>query len=117
MRYRATFLAGLAAGFVVGTRAGRERYEQMKKVARRAADSPAFQQAAGAAAAQATGLARSARDKAIDKVAERSPRLADMARRTGTVKLPGLAGQNGDSAAAARQRATIPAPTGPLDGS
>ena len=29
MRYRATFLAGLAVGFVAGTRAGRERYEQM----------------------------------------------------------------------------------------
>jgi hypothetical protein len=117
MRYRATFLAGLAAGFVVGTRAGRERYEQMKKVARRAADSPAFQQAAGAAAAQATGLAKTARDKVTDKVAQRSPRLAAMARRTSAVKLPGLAGQNGDSAEAARQRTTVPAPTGPLDGS
>ena len=29
MRYRATFIAGFAVGFVVGARAGRERYEQM----------------------------------------------------------------------------------------
>ena len=35
MRYRVTFLAGLAVGFVVGTRAGRERYEQMVKLAGR----------------------------------------------------------------------------------
>ena len=53
MRYRFTFFAGLAVGFIVGARAGRERYEQMKKLARKAADSPAMQQAAGAAQAQA----------------------------------------------------------------
>ena len=29
MRYRAMFLAGLAVGFVLGARAGRERYEQI----------------------------------------------------------------------------------------
>jgi hypothetical protein len=49
MRYRIAFFAGLAAGFVIGARAGRERYEQLKKLARKAADSPAVQQAAGAA--------------------------------------------------------------------
>ena len=78
MRYRVTFIAGLAAGFVMGTRAGRERYEQMKKVARKAADSPAVQQAAGAAQAQAAGLARSAKDQAMRRV----PRLTEKARNT-----------------------------------
>jgi hypothetical protein len=80
MRYRITFLTGLAVGFVIGARAGRERYEQLKKLARRAADSPAVQQAAGAAQAQAAGLARSARDKVGGKVAERLPKLAETAR-------------------------------------
>ena len=63
MRYRFTFFAGLAVGFIVGARAGRERYEQMKKLARKAADSPAMQQAAGAAQAQAASMARSAKDR------------------------------------------------------
>jgi hypothetical protein len=78
MRYRFTFLAGLAVGFIVGARAGRERYEQMKKLARKAADSPAMQQAAGAAQAQAAGLAKSAKDKAMERV----PRLTEKARST-----------------------------------
>ena len=76
MRYRFTFFAGLAVGFIVGARAGRERYEQLKKVARKAADSPAMQQAAGAAQAQAAGLARSAKDKAMQRV----PRLTEKAK-------------------------------------
>ena len=57
MRYRFTFLLSCrAVGFIVGARAGRERYEQLKQLARKAADSPAMQQAAGAAQAQAAGL-------------------------------------------------------------
>src|ERR1039457_6158431 len=79
MRYRVAFFAGLAAGFVIGARAGRERYEQLKKLARKAADSPAVQQAAGAAQAQAAGLARSARDKVTGKIQERLPKLAETA--------------------------------------
>jgi hypothetical protein len=88
MRYRVTFLAGLAAGFIIGARAGRERYEQIKKLARKAADSPAVQQAAGAAQAQAAGLARSARDKVTGKIQERLPKLAETARNKVGGRLP-----------------------------
>jgi len=88
MRFRVTFLAGLAVGFVIGARAGRERYEQLKKLARRAADSPAVQQAAGAAQAQAAGLARSARDKVTAQVQERLPKLTDAARNKVGAKFP-----------------------------
>ena len=37
MRYRLTFIAGLATGYVLGARAGRERYEQLRKAAQRIA--------------------------------------------------------------------------------
>jgi hypothetical protein len=88
MRYRATFAAGLAAGFVIGARAGRERYEQMKKLARRVADNPAVQQAAGAAAAQAAGLSKAA----AAKVQRRAPGFAGAARKAGE-RLPGRLGR------------------------
>ena len=82
---RIIFVAGLAVGFMLGARAGRERYEQLMRLARKAADSPAVQQAAAAAQAQATGLARNAKDK----VAERVPRMAGSARSRIGDKLPG----------------------------
>src|SRR5215471_20715980 len=46
MRYRLVFFTGLGIGFVLGAKAGRERYEQLRKAARKAWDSPAVQQAA-----------------------------------------------------------------------
>ena len=63
MRYRITFLTGFAAGFVIGARAGRERYEQIKKLARQTADNPAVQQAAAAVQAKAAGVASNATHK------------------------------------------------------
>jgi hypothetical protein len=76
MRYRFVFAVGLGVGYVLGTRAGRERYEQLVKLARKAADSPAVQQAAGAVQAQAAGLAKNTRTKLADQV----PKLAGTAR-------------------------------------
>jgi len=57
--YRFTLVSGLAIGYVLGAQAGRERYEQMRKMVRSVADSPAVQQAAGALHAQATGTMKS----------------------------------------------------------
>jgi hypothetical protein len=76
MRYRVTFVAGLAVGFVVGTRAGRERYEQMKTLARKAADSPAVRQATRAAGDKATELTKMASHKA----AARMPKVTETAK-------------------------------------
>ena len=65
MRFnRISFLSGLAAGYVLGAQAGRERYEQLKQLARKAAESPAMQQTAGALQAQATATAKTAKDMA-----------------------------------------------------
>jgi hypothetical protein len=95
--YRITFLSGLAAGFILGARAGRERYEQMKRVGRRVADSPAAQQAAGAVQAQAAGLARAARQKVTDEFHDRMPKLAATARDKMGDHVPGLRHRNGNS--------------------
>ena len=71
---------------MIGARAGRERYEQLKKLASKAKDSPAMQQAAGAAQAQAANLARAAKDRA----AQRVPRLTEKARSTLGDRIPGM---------------------------
>jgi hypothetical protein len=86
MRYRFMFLAGLAVGFIIGARAGRERYEQLKTLASKAKDSPAMQQAAGAAQARAANLARAAKDQA----AQRVPQLTEKAKSKVGDRIPGM---------------------------
>ena len=76
MGSKATFLVGLAVGFVVGTRAGRERYEQMKNAAQTAVQSPPVQKATKAAGAKATELTKAAKDKAATQV----PKLTETAK-------------------------------------
>lgn len=46
MRYRITFLVGLAIGYVLGARAGRRRYEQIAETTRRVVESEAARKAA-----------------------------------------------------------------------
>jgi len=83
MRYRMAFIAGLGVGFVLGARAGRERYDQLVQVTRKAADSPAVQQAAGAIQAQAAGLVKTTKGKLADQV----PKIAESARgKAGTAR-------------------------------
>jgi hypothetical protein len=105
MRYRATFLAGLAVGFVLGTRAGRERYEQMVKAARKVVENPTVQQAARTTGTKATELTKAAGQKA----AERMPKITETAKSSASKvrgqldRIPGLhssdtepAGANGN---------------------
>ncbi|GGM06254.1 hypothetical protein [Nakamurella endophytica] len=47
---------GAAIGYVLGSRAGRERYEQIKRWSSRAADHPAVQGAAGVVRAKISEL-------------------------------------------------------------
>ncbi|GGT39334.1 YtxH domain-containing protein [Nonomuraea spiralis] len=75
MRYRMTFVVGLAVGYVLGSRAGRERYEQIKRAAQRVADSPRVQEAAGVVGAQASRLAGAAREKVGGTLQQRIPFL------------------------------------------
>jgi hypothetical protein len=46
------FLLGLAIGYVLGSHAGRQRYDQIVKVYRKVADHPMVQGAAGVARAK-----------------------------------------------------------------
>ncbi|HET8643490.1 MAG TPA: hypothetical protein VFM37_16250 [Pseudonocardiaceae bacterium] len=52
------FLLGAAVGYVLGARAGRERYEQIARTYHRVADHPAVQGAAGVARAKVTDTVR-----------------------------------------------------------
>lgn len=64
MRYKAAFIAGAVVGYVLGTRAGRERYEDLKKSAQRVIEHPKVQQAAVSFRIQAGELVVTAKDKA-----------------------------------------------------
>ncbi|KRV46452.1 hypothetical protein AQ490_11155 [Wenjunlia vitaminophila] len=79
MRYRLTFVSGLAVGYVLGTRAGREQYERLRKAAHRVTQNPAVHDAAKnaldagrtAAARAADTVAGAAGDKLPDQITER----------------------------------------------
>ncbi len=71
MPSRTTFLAGFAAGYVLGAKAGRQRYEQITRMARGVAANPKVQQAADSLQTQAAGLAGTVKDKVTDQVQSR----------------------------------------------
>ena len=48
-----SFLAGFGAGYVLGSKAGRERYEQIRRAYAQAKDDPRLQSLAGMAQARA----------------------------------------------------------------
>ncbi|MES4901719.1 MULTISPECIES: YtxH domain-containing protein [unclassified Streptomyces] len=64
MRYRLTFVTGLAFGYVLGTRAGRERYEQLRTCAQRFVQNPAVRNTAESAALSGRHAATKAFEKA-----------------------------------------------------
>ena len=68
MRGKLLFLGGLAAGFVLGTRAGREKYEQLVQAARKVKENPTVQEAAGVVQEQANRLMSSGRDVVTEKL-------------------------------------------------
>src|SRR6266487_2676336 len=108
MRYRWVFIIGVGVGFVLGARAGRERYEQLAKLTRKAKDSPAVQQAAGAVQAQAASLVKTTKGKLADRV----PKLTETARsKAGTARSKVEATLH-DHGAGAKNNDGRPAPDG-----
>src|SRR5262245_37098850 len=70
MRGRLWFIGGLGIGYVLGTRAGRERFDQIVGAARRFWESPTVQEAAGVVQAQATKIYEQGR-QAVDQAIHR----------------------------------------------
>ena len=58
-----SFLAGFGAGYVLGSKAGRERYEQIRRGWEQAKDDPRLQSIAGVAQAKADDALSSLRSK------------------------------------------------------
>ena len=56
-----SFLAGFGAGYVLGARAGRERYEQIRRTWNSAKDDPRLQSVAGMVQARADAAVDSAK--------------------------------------------------------
>ena len=91
MRYKAMFAVGLAVGFIAGTRAGRERYDQMVRLARQAGGSPPVQKATATVTAKTTDLAKTAMPKIKDAAKQAGQQAAD--------RLPFTGGKDGDAEA------------------
>ena len=94
MQSRITFLAGLAVGYVVGARAGRERYEQMVKLSRKVIEHPAVQQTTRTAGAKVTELSKAAGQKA----AETMPKIAQTAKSSASMVRDRIPGRNSGDA-------------------
>jgi len=61
-------VAAVAVGYVLGSKAGRERYEQIRSGAKKVADSPRVQAATSKAGEAAKDAVTSAASTAADKV-------------------------------------------------
>ena len=81
-----SFILGLIVGYVLGTRAGRERYEDIVATARRVAGSQTVQATAGVMQAQVHEITARAKDRLHGKPAGRRSQI----------DLPGLTAMPGD---------------------
>lgn len=78
MRMRLGFGLGAAAGYILGTKAGRERYEQLKGAAGRVAHNPVARSAAATVQAQAEKVEHAVNEKlGRAKAPEVPPTTAD----------------------------------------
>lgn len=91
MRGKLWFLGGVAVGYVVGARAGRERYDQLVATARRMWDHPTVQEAAGVVQAQANRLYAEGKETVTEKLS--NTRLGErFSHSPGSTEEPGFTG-------------------------
>jgi hypothetical protein len=100
MRSKVTFIAGFATGYILGSKAGRSRYDQIREAARAFANNPAVQGTANTIGQQATDVLATAKDRAAGKVGdkwqERKPAwLGHGSEPTDQGTAHGVAGSNG----------------------
>jgi len=69
MRGKVLFLAGLGIGYVLGSKAGRQRYEQIIQASRKFAEHPKVQETAGLIQAKTGALVNTAKDMVESKLA------------------------------------------------
>jgi len=79
-------LAAAAVGYVLGTRAGRERYEQIRSGAKKITGDPRIQAATHKAQDAMATQASHAAEVAKDKVSEAASTAADKVRREASIQ-------------------------------
>jgi hypothetical protein len=76
MRYKATFVIGIVTGYVLGSHAGRQRYEQLKRMGRAVSTNPAVKNTTDRVQAQAAQLGAQARRVVQEKAGSMGHDLA-----------------------------------------
>ncbi|WP_354640198.1 hypothetical protein [Kitasatospora camelliae] len=71
--WKTTLIVGVGIGYVLGARAGRQRYEQLAGAAKQISQNPRVQDAAGKARQQAGAVAGRAAGAVADKVGDKLP--------------------------------------------
>ncbi|MFF2625849.1 hypothetical protein ACFVUN_08760 [Kitasatospora griseola] len=87
--WKVSLIVGVGIGYVLGARAGRERYDQLAGAARQLRENPRVQGAAGKAKQQAGAVAGKAAGAVADKVGEKLPNSL-------TERVPYFARHNGE---------------------
>ncbi|MEV4539127.1 hypothetical protein AB0J82_35675 [Asanoa sp. NPDC049518] len=108
MRGKLWFIGGLAAGFVLGARAGREKYEEIVTQARKVMDHPTVQEARGTAQAQAGRLMSEGKDKLSHT------KLGEKMSSSGSSHEHSHSGANGLTSSSASPSSSSASPTKPM---
>ena len=87
MRYKAVFIAGVAVGFMAGSRAGRGAYDRIISSGQKIAGHPKVQQATSTVQAKAADLTKTAAAKAPD-YAKSAATNATAAAKTASTQVP-----------------------------